>query len=93
MQCPCAVWSSILKSADSLDSFDRAIGEMRSLVGLFLPLFYVVVMETSNGLMPTAGELMMRSRLFIVPGVEHAVQIIWVNLCSLVLRPRGSMML
>ena len=66
---------------------------MRSLVGFFLPLFCVVDLETSNGLMTAAGELMMISRLFVVPGVEHAVQIIGVDLCLLVLRPRGSMVL
>ena len=63
---------------------------MRSLLGSFLPLFCVVYLETSNGLMPAAGQLMMQSRLIIVPGVENAVQIIGVNLCSLVLMPRGS---
>ena len=47
----------------------------------------------SNGLMPAAGELMMLIRLLIMPSVEHAVQIIGVNLCSFVLRPRGSMVL
>ena len=31
------------------------------------------------------------SRLLVVPGVEHAVQIIGVDLCLLVLRPRASM--
>ena len=51
--------STILKSADPLHAFDRAIGK----VGLFLPLFCVVDLETSNGLMPAAGELMMLSRL------------------------------
>ena len=50
---------------------------MGSLVGLFLPLFCVVDLETSNGLMPAARELMMLSRLLIMPGVEHAGQIIW----------------
>ena len=66
---------------------------MRLLVGSFLSLFCVVDLETSNGLMSAAGELMMRSRLLIVHGVEHAVQIIGVDLCLLVLRPRGSMVL
>ena len=61
---------------------------MRSLVGLFLPLFYVVDLETSNGLMPASGERMMLSRLLWVPGVELAVQIIRVYLCLLMLRPR-----
>ena len=36
---------------------------------------------------------MMLSRLFIMPGVEHAVQIIGADFCLLVLRPRESMVL
>ena len=47
----CAVRSftfgTILKSVDPLDAFDRAIGE--GLVSLFLPLFCIVDLETSNG--------------------------------------------
>ena len=66
---------------------------MRSLVGLFLPLFCIVDLETSNGLMPAAEELMMLTRLRIVPGVEPAVYIIGVDLCLFVLRPRESMVL
>ena len=66
---------------------------MRSLVGLFLPLFCVVDLETSNGLMPSTGELTMLSRQLFMPGVDHAVQIIGVDLFLLVLRPRGSMVL
>ena len=34
---------------------------------------------------------MMINRLLIVPGVEHAMQNIDVNLCLLLLRPRRSM--
>ena len=84
-------WSTIYKSADPLDAFDRAIGEV---IGrLALPLFCVVDLETCNGLMPAVGVLMMLSRLLIVPGVEHAVQTIEVNLCSHILQPRGSMVL
>ena len=45
---------------------------MRSLLGLFLPLFSIVDLEMSNGLMPAARELMMLSRLLIMPGVEWA---------------------
>ena len=45
---------------------------MRSLVGLFLPLFCIVDLETNNGLMSAAGELLMLNRLLIVPRVEHA---------------------
>ena len=63
---------------------------MRLLLGLFLPLFCIVDLETSNGLMLAAGEVMMLSRLLIMAGV---VQIIVVNLCSFVLRPRGSTVL
>ena len=47
-----------------------------SLVGLFLPLFCVVDLETSDGLMPAVGELMMLIRLLIIPGEQHAMQII-----------------
>ena len=65
---------------------------MRSLVGMFLPLF-CADLETSNGLMPAAGELMILNRLLIVPGVQHAIQNIRVNLCLLMPRPRGSMVL
>ena len=54
---------------------------VRSLEGLFLPLYYVVDLATSNGFMPAAGELMMLSRLLIMSGVEHVVQIIRVDLC------------
>ena len=61
---------------------------MRSLVGMFLPLFYVICIETINGLMPAAGEVMMINRLLIVPGVlYHAMRNIGGNLCLLVLRP------
>ena len=66
---------------------------VRSLVGLFLPLFCVVDLGTSNGLMPAAGELMTLSILLIMPGVERAVQVIGDDLCLLVLRPRGSVVL
>ena len=66
---------------------------VRSLVGLFLPLFCVGDLETSNDLMSAAEELMMLSRLLIMPGVEHTVQIIGVDLCLLVLKPRGSVVL
>ena len=59
---------------------------------MFVPLF-CVDLDTSNGLMPPAEELMMLNRLLIVPGEEHAMLNIGVNLCLLVLRPRGSMVL
>ena len=66
---------------------------MRSLVGLFLRLFCVVDLETSNGLMPAAEEFIMLSRLLSMLGVEHAVHFIGVDLCLLALRPTGSMVL
>ena len=40
--------------------------------------------------MPAAAELMMLNILIIVSGIEHAMLNIVVNLCLLVLRPRGS---
>ena len=53
--------STILKSFDTLDVFDRSIGEV---IGrLFPPLFCVVDFGTSNGWMPTSGEIMMLRRL------------------------------
>ena len=58
---------------------------------MFLPLFHVVDLERSNCLITAAGELMMLNRLFIVLGVEYAMLNIGVNLCFLVLSPRGSM--
>ena len=64
--------STILKSADALVVRSRLL--VRSLVGMFLPLFCVVDLETSNGLMPAARELMMLTRLLILPGVEHAMR-------------------
>ena len=60
---------------------------------MFLPMFCIVDLETSNGLIPAAGELMMLNTLLIVNGVEHAMQNVGFNLCMLVLRPRGSMVL
>ena len=66
---------------------------VRSSVGLLLQLFCVVDMETSNSLMPAARELMMLSRLLIMPGVEHTMQIIGVDLCMLMQRTRGSTVL
>ena len=48
---------------------------------------------TSNGLMPAAGVLMMTRGRLIVSGVEHAMHIFGVNLCLLVLRPNGFIVL
>ena len=62
---------------------------LHCLILVFLPLFSVVDLETSNILMPAAAELMMPNRLLIVPGVEHAMRYIGVNLPLLVLRHRG----
>ena len=57
----CAVRSStrstIFKLADPLVAFNRAIGKFIG-IGLFLPLFSVVDLETSNGSIQAAGELM-----------------------------------
>ena len=68
---------------------------MRPLVGRYIPtiVLHIVDLETSNDLMPAAGELTVLNRLLIVPGVEHVLWNIGVNLCLLVLRPRGSMVL
>ena len=60
---------------------------------MFLPLFCVVDLDTSNGLIPSTIELMMLNRLLIMPGVEPAMLNIEVNLCLLVLRPKGTMVL
>ena len=54
---------------------------------MFLPLFCIVDLDTSNGLMPAAEELMMLNSLLIVPGIENAMQNIGLNLCMLVPRP------
>ena len=63
-------------------------------MGLFLSLFCIIDLETSNGLMTAAGGLLMLSRLLIMPGVDHAVQINRVDCsCLLVLRPGGNMVL
>ena len=80
-----------MRSADRLYVFDRAIGEV---IGRLVPTTVLRSdPEIINGLMLTAGELMMLSRLLIVPGEEYAMQKIGVNLCSLVLSPGGSMVL
>ena len=47
--------------------------------------------DFDKSLMPATWEHMMLSRLIIMPGVEHAVQITGVDLCLLVLKPRLSM--
>ena len=43
--------------------------------------------------MPVGAELMMLRRLLIMPGLGHPMHIIVVDLCLLMLRPRGSMVL
>ena len=60
---------------------------------MFQPLFCVVDLKTSNVLIPTAGELMILNKLLIVRSVEHVMLKIGVNLCLLVLRHRGSIVL
>ena len=61
---------------------------------MFPLLFCVVDLETSNDFMPAAGERMILSRRLVVPGVEHAMQIIWGSiLCLLVQRHKGSVVL
>ena len=54
---------------------------MRSLVGMYLTLFCIVYLETSNGLMLADGGLMLPNRLLIMLGVEHTMLNIGVNLC------------
>ena len=91
----CAVrsftWSKILKSVDPLDAFDRTIVEV------IRRLVRTTVLHSRSGdkrwFDASCRKNKMLSRLLILPGVEHAVQIIGVDLCLLVLRPRGSMML
>ena len=83
--------STNLKSTDPLVACDRATGEV------IARYFHTTVLRSRSGdehcLMPAARELMMLNRLLIVPGVEHAMLNIGANLCFLVLRPRGSMVL
>ena len=80
-----------MKSADPLVAFDRATGEV---IGRYVPTtVFVVDLATSNGLMPAAGELVMLNRRLIVPGVEHEMLNIRVNLCLLALKARGPMVL
>ena len=81
-----------MKSADPLDAFNRAIGQVIS------RLVFTSVLHSrsgdNNGLILAAGrEFMMLSRMLIMPGVEEPVQIIGVNLNLLIVRPRGSMVL
>ena len=72
-------WSTILMPADTLVAFDRAVGEV---IGRYVR---TTVLQTSNSLMPAAGQLMVLNRLLMLK--------IGVNLCMLVLRPRCSMVL
>ena len=89
----CAVgrftWSIILKSADPIDAFDRAIGEVIGRLVL-ATVFGLVDLETCNGLMPAAGELIMQCRLLIVPHVQHTAQIIRVLACAKAQRIYGA---
>ena len=80
-----------MKAADPLDAICRAIGEVS---GRLVP---TTVLRRRPGDKQwfdlAAKELVMLSRLLIMPGIEHAVQIIVADLCLLVLRPRGSTVL
>ena len=82
---------SLLGNPDLLHKIGEVI--LIYYIKMSLPHFYVVDLEMSNGLMPAARKLMMLNRLLIVPGEEHAMLNIGVNLCLLVLRPRESMVL
>ena len=58
------IWITILKTADPLVVFDRAIGEV---IGRHVPTTFLRCdLETSNGLMSAAEELKMLNRLFIM---------------------------
>ena len=85
-------FSTALKPADPLIAFDRAIVNS---MGRYVPttVLCIVDLETSNRLMPAAGELIIQNRRLIMSGVEHAMLNIEVNLCSLMLRPRRFMVL
>ena len=52
--------------------YNWAIGEV--IDSMFPPLFCIVDMEMSNGLMKAAGEHMMLSRWLIMPGTERNLQ-------------------
>ena len=83
------MWSSVLHSALQITALLAIELLVRSLVGMFLQLSCIVQMETSNGLMPAGRELLMLS----MPGVEHAMLNIGGNLCLLMLRPTGYIVL
>ena len=91
----CAVrsfnWSTILKSADPLHAFNRTNGEV---IGRVVPTTVLCSKQwLCHWQLAAVRELMMLSRLLIMPGVEHAVQIIGVDMRMLVLRPSESMVL
>ena len=78
-------------SADPLDAFDRAVGEV---IGRLVPSTIFRSRSGNKELFDAScRELLMISRQLIMSGVEHALQIIGVDLSLLVLRPRGSMVL
>ena len=80
-----------MKLADPSDAFKQSIGEA---IGGLAPTTVLRRRFGEKQWFDTrAGELMMQSRLLIVPGVEHAVQINRVDLCLLELRPRRSMVI
>ena len=72
---------AVQSGADPLDAYNRAIGTVVGRLKLFIPLFCIVDLKASYSLMPAAGELMMLTRLLVMPAVEHSLQIIGVDLC------------
>ena len=59
----CFTWLTILRSADPLVAFNPAIGEV---IGKYVPTTILrSSLQTSNGLIPAARELMMLNRLLI----------------------------
>ena len=80
-----------LNSADPLVAFDRAIGKV---IGKYVP---TTVLRSTSGDEQWFDASCQRAydarRLLNVPGVEHVMRNFGVNLCLLVLRPRGSMVL
>ena len=89
----CAVssfsWNTILKSADPLDAFDRAIGEV---IGRLVPTTVLRCRSVDKQWFDASCRRAYDAkRLLTIPSVEHVVQIIRVDLCLLVRRPRWFM--
>ena len=78
--------------AQEISYIDLAMASIHSTstpILIYISTFLSVVeLETSNGLMPAAGELMMINRLLIVPIVKQEILNIVVTLCVFVLRPK-----